>query len=329
MPQRYYRVFLPATAALSLAMGSAISQPLSKSSAQASPNKPIRLVTSDVGGGNDFIARLIVSGLTAGFGQPVVIENRPSGVIPGSIVSKATPDGYTLLIYGGTFWLGPLLQANVPYDVVKDFAPISLLTSSPNIMVVTPSFPANSVKELIAMAKAKPGSLNYASTAPGSAIHLAAELFKSAAGVDIVRIAYKGTGQAVNDVVAGQVHLMFPNAAAAAQLVRAGKLKALAVTSAKPSVLFPDLPTVSASGVPGYESGSAFGMFAPARTPASIVGRVNEQVVKALNKPDVREKFFNAANEVIGSSPEQLAATIRSEYARVGKVIKDAGIRAE
>ncbi len=330
MPLSYFRLCLPTTKVSAMSMTLLISM-LSATIAhgQAYPTKPIRIVTSDVGGGNDFIVRLIAPEMTAHLGQSVVIENRPSGVIPGSIVSKATPDGYTVLVYGGTFWLGPLLQSNVPYDILKDFAPITMLTNSPNILVVTPTFAATSVKELIALAKAKPGSLNYASTAPGSAIHLAAELFKSMAGVNIVRISYKGTGQAINDVIAGQVQMMFPNAASATQMIKTGRLKALAVTSAKPSALFPDLPTIAASGVPGYESGSAFGMFAPAKTPAAIIKRLNMETVRALNVPDIKEKFLRASNEVIGGTPEQLTATIKSETARVGKVVKEAGIRIE
>jgi tripartite-type tricarboxylate transporter receptor subunit TctC len=296
---------------------------------QSYPNRPIRIVTSEAAGGADFVARLVVSGLTTSLSQPVIVENRPGGVIPGSIVSKATPDGYTLLVYGGAFYLGSLFQSNVPYDVFKDFAPVTLLTSSPSVLVVNPSSPANSVKELIALARARPGTLNFASISPSSATTIAAVLFKSMAGIDIVDIPYKATSQAFTDLIAGQVQLMFPPAAAATPLVKAGRLKALAVTTAKASALFPELPTMAASGLPGYETGSTFAMFAPARTPAPVITRINQEVVKAINRPDIKEKFLGAANEVVSSSPEEMANKIKSEYARVGKLIKETGIRRQ
>ena len=292
------------------------------------PNRPVRIVTSEAGGGNDLQARLIARGISGRLGQQVIVENRPSGVIPGDIVSKAQPDGYTLLLYNNTLWIGPLIQST-PYDPVKDLSPITVVAHGPNVLVVNSLLPVKSVAELIALARAKPGELNYASSGTGASNHLAGELFKALAGVNIVRISYKGAGQALNDLIAGQVQLMFPTAGAAAPHVRSGKVKALAVTSAERSALTPELPTVAASGLPGYESIAIYGMFAPAGTPRTIIRKLNEEIVRALNTPDVKDKFASAGMEVAGGTPEQLAVTVKSEMARMSKVIKGAGIRNE
>jgi tripartite-type tricarboxylate transporter receptor subunit TctC len=294
--------------------------------AQEYPTRPVRIVTSEVGGGNDLQARMIARGLSASLGQQVIVENRPSGVIPGEIVSRASPNGYTLLLYNNTLWTGPLLQAT-PYDPVRDFAPVTTATIGPNVLVVNPASPANSVAELIALAKSKPGALNYASSGTGATNHLAAELFKTLAGVDIVRIGYKGAGPALNDLIANQIQVMFPTAGAAAPHVRAGRVKALAVTSAERSSIAPQLPTVAASGLPGYESLAIYGIFVPARTPRALVNRLNEEIVRVLNSADVKEKFFSMGMEAVGGTPEQLAAKVHSEMVRMGKVIRDAGIK--
>ena len=297
-------------------------------SGQDYPSKPVRIVTSGVGGGNDFIARLIAQGIGGGsLGQPVIVDNRASGSIPGEVVFKSPPDGYTLLVIGSSFLITPLLQ-NVPYDPVRDFLPITLISTSPNVVVVHPSLPVKSLKELIALAKAKPGELNYASTAPGSGSHLAAELFKAVASIDIMRINYKSTGAALINLIGGEVHLMFPSASSASTHVKSGKLKALAVTSAKPSALAPGLPTAAASGLSGYEVVSLDLMFAPAKTPAAIINRLNQEVVRTVNTANTKQAFFDAGLETLGSSPEEAAAAIRSETTLWGKVIKDAGIRA-
>jgi len=291
------------------------------------PVKPVRIVTSAVGGGNDFLARLLAQGLTGPLGQPVVVDNRAGGVIPGEVVSKSPPDGYTLLVAGGAFSIGPLLQ-ETPYDVVKDFAPIVLTGMSPSILIVHPSLPVRSVKELIALAKARPGELNYGSANTGGSAHLAAELFKSIAGVNIVRVAYKGNGPALTALLGGEVQLMFPNTPSAAPHVKSGKMRALAVTGSQPSALVPGLPTVSASGLPGYEAISIDAVYAPAKTPAAIIGRLNQEIARLLNRPDTKEKLLSVGVEVVASSPEQLAAAIKSEIALWSKVIKDAGITA-
>lgn len=296
-------------------------------SGQDFPNKLIRIVSTEAGGGADSNARPIAQKLAGNLGQQVIVENRP-GVTAAESVAKAPPDGYTLLVNGSSFWIGPLLQ-KAPYDPVSDFAPITLATTSPLLLVVHPSLRVKSVKELIALAKSKPGELNYGSSPAGSSAHLAAELFKSTAGVNIVRVPYKGGGPAVIDLVGGQVQLMFSVAGLVTPHVKSGRLRALGVTSAQPSALFPDLPTVAASGLSGYESVNRFAVLAPAKTPTVLINRLNQEIVRVLNSPDVKEKFLYAGVETVGSSPEQLAAAIKSEMATVGKVIKDAGIKLE
>ena len=295
------------------------------------PNKPIRMVTAASGGGIDFVVRLISPALSDSLGQQVIVDNRggANGIFAARAVATAPPDGYTLLIYASTIWLAPFFQQNVTYDPVRDFAPITLATKSSNILVVHPSLPVRSVKELIALAKARPGELNYASASTGGSPHLAAELFKAMAGVNIQRIAYRGSGPANIALVAGEVQLSFAVPASVAHYVKTGRLRALAVTSAEPSPLAPGLPTVAAAGLPGYESVTPVGMFAPAQTPATLINRLNQEIVRVLNRADIKEKFFNVGVETVGSSPEQFAAVVTSDMAKWGKVLKDAGIRVE
>jgi tripartite-type tricarboxylate transporter receptor subunit TctC len=297
--------------------------------AQNYPSKPIRIVVPGTGGGGDLAARVIGQGLTASWGQQVLVDNRPVGVIPGDVVAKAAPDGYTLLLSGITFWLAPLLQNNVPYDPEKDFLPIGLTVMSPNLMTVHPSIPATSVKEFIAFARSRPGQLNYASGAAGSSNHLSAELFNSMGKVKIVRVNYKNPGMAISDTVAGQVQVVFYNVASVLPYVKAGRLRALAVTSAKRSALAPEFPSVSEAGLPGYESVAMFGVFAPAKTSPAIVTQLNQEIVRYLGRPEVKEKFLGAGAETIPSSPQELAATMRSDIVKIGKVIREAGIRVE
>ena len=293
------------------------------------PAKPIRLVVPGTGNSFDIAARLIAQGISAPLGQPVIVDNRANGTIAAETVAKAPPDGYTLLVNGSNLWLLPFLQSNVPYDPVRDFLPITLTTRSPTILVVHPSLPVKSVRDLIALAKSSPGGMNYASGSTGSTNHLAAELFKSMAGVNIVRIGYKGSGPALVDLIAGHVQMMFSVTGSVAPHMKSGKLKALAVTSAQPSTLAPGLPTVAASGLPGFAAVSDAGMFAPAKTPTAIVTRLNQEIVRVLNSTEVKEKFLGTGVETVGSSPEQLAATVKADSARLGKLIKDAGIREE
>jgi tripartite-type tricarboxylate transporter receptor subunit TctC len=290
------------------------------------PTKPIRIVTGEPGGGSDFAARVVAQGMTPNLGQQVVVDSRASAVLV-ETVAKAAPDGYTLLFYGSSVWLAPLLRGSVNYDPIKDFAPVTIAIRAPNVLAVHPAVAANSVQELIALAKAKPGSLNYASVGSGSTAHLAGELFKSMAGVNIVHIPYKGGAPATNDLIGGQVQLMFGTANTIAPHLKSGRLRALAVTSPQPSELFPGLPTVAAAGLPGYESGTMQGLFAPAGTPAAVVNRLNQEAVIVLKRPEAKEKLFNGGVEVVASTPAEFAATIKSEMDRMGKVIKAAGIK--
>ena len=297
-------------------------------SGQDYPNKPVRIVTSGIGGGADFIARIVAQGIAGPLGQEVVVVNFPSGLIPGQTVSRAPADGYTLLITGNSLWLGRLLNDNVPYDGAKDFAPITWTSMAPNILVVHPALPVKSVKELIALAKARPGELNFTISSMGGSGHLATELFMTMAGVKLVRVAYKSGSQEITDLMSGQVQLAFSNAASVAPHLKSGRLKPLAVTSPKPTALFPDLPPVAAA-LPGYEAVAPIGMFAPAGTSGAIINRLNQETVRALSQPDVKQKLLNSGVEAVASSPEVLAAKIRSDIVKWGKVVKDAGIKAQ
>ena len=299
--------------------------------AQNYPTRPVRLVTAEPGGGNDFAARLIVQGLGGSLGQHMIVDNRggAGGLIAVNVALKAQPDGHTLLLYANNVWIIPLLRRSAPYDAVRDFVPITLAAKAPNAVVVHPSLPVKSIAQLIALAKARPGELNYGSGGNGSSTHLAVELFKSMAGVDIVRVVFKGNAPAQNALFSGEVQLMIAPAGSLASHLNSARLRALAVTSAQPSPLLPGLPTMAASGLPGYESMQIYGVFAPAKTPAAIVGRLNEEIVRVVQRPDVRDKFLAAGVEPVGSTPQELAATIKSEIVRIGKVIKDAGIRDE
>jgi len=319
MQIRSFNLWLPVAVA-ALTSGGAPAQPY--------PSRPVRIVTSEAGGSADFGARIIAQGLTSGLGQAVITENRPSGVTPADTVIKASPDGHTLLLYSNGLWTLPLIQS-VPYDPLRDLAPITTTTTAPNVLVVHPSVAANTVRQLIELARAKPGALNYASTSAGAANHLAGELFKSMAGVNIVRIPYKGTGHLLNAILAGEVQLTFTSGGSIAPHLKTGKLRGLAVASARPSELVPGLPTIADSGLPGYESMVITGIFAPAKTPAAVISRLNREIVQFLSVPDIRERLLRSGVETVGSSPAELAATIKTEISRMGKVIKEAGIRAD
>ena len=293
------------------------------------PRRPIRVVTAEPGGGNDFGARVIVQAIGGGLGQPMIVDNRggAGGLIAADIVAKATPDGHTLLFYANNVWIIPLLQSKVPFDAVRDFMPVSWVAKSTNVLVVHPSIPVKSVEDLIAYAKARPGVLNYGSGGNGSSTHLAVELFKSMAHVDIVRVTFKGNGPALNALFAGEVQMMIATAGTVTPHLNSGRLRGLAVTSPQPSPLAPGLPTIAAAGLPGYESLQIYSVFAPARVPTAIVKRLNEEIVRVLERQDVREKLLGNGMEPVGSTPQLLAETMKSEIVRIGKVIKDAGIR--
>ena len=296
--------------------------------AQNYPSKPVRVVTAEQGGGADLPLRFFVPGLVERLGQGVIVDNRGGTVtIPAEIVAKAPPDGYTVLFYGSPMWIIPLLLADAPYDPLRNFAPITLAFRTTNLLLVHPTMPAKSVGELIALAKAKPGVLNYGSGGTGSSTHLGPELLKSMAGIDIVRVPYKGAGPAVTGLIGGEVQLIITSTPVKAHL-QSGRLRALAVTSAEPSPLYPGLPTVAAT-VSGYESSVMFGFFAPAKTPSPIVDRLNRDLVRILGQPDIQERLLNTGSEAVASSPDQFVAAMKSDIARMGKVIKDSGIRAQ
>ncbi len=294
------------------------------------PSRPIRILASEPGGGIDYAARVVARGIAGPLGVSVIVENRggAGGLLAIKAAVDAQPDGYTLVLFGSTIWLFPFLRDNVGYDPVKDLAPISLAMSSPNIVVIHPSLPVHSIKDLIALAKAKPGQLNYGSSSIGASTHLAVELFKSMAGLDIVRVPYKGTAPALIGLTSNQVQVMFSTMTGAIPLIKAGKITALAVASAQPSALFPELPTVAAS-LPGYESASITALFAPAKTPAARIIRINQEVARYLRTPEAKEMLLKSNIEPIASSPQELTRTMKNEMARLGKVIKEQGIRDE
>lgn len=300
--------------------------------AQAYPTKPIRLIIPFApGGGNDVLGRLIGGKLSELIGQQVVIDNRAGagGTIGAELAAKAAPDGYTLVIgHIGTLAVNPTLYRRLPYDPLKDFQPVSLFAKVANMMVVHPSLPAKSVKELIALAKAKPGVLVYGSGGNGGAGHLATEYFKLLAKVDIRHIPYKGTGPALIDLLAGQTQLIFAGIPGTVPHVRAGKLRPLAVSTSARLAIFPDVPTV-AETVPGYEATQWYGVLAPAGTPAAVVSRLNKEIARALKDPQLEERLVASGSEPLPSTPEAFSAFIKSEISRWEPVIKAAGIRVD
>jgi tripartite-type tricarboxylate transporter receptor subunit TctC len=291
--------------------------------AQEFPTKPIRIITGTPGGGNDITSRQIGQGIAGVVGQQVIVENRPSALIA-ETVTKAPPDGYTLMVQGATVWLTPLLQ-KVNYDVVAGFTPLTLISRDVFVVVVHPSLPVKSVKELIDLAKARPGELNYSVGTPGGSTTLSGALLKSMTGVNMAGIPY--SGPLITPVVSGEVHFTILEPGVVMPHVKSGRLRALAVTSAQPSALVPGMPTVSASGVPGYESVGMTGIFAPAKTPAAIVSRLNQEVVRFLSRPEIKEQFLHRGAEVVASTSEQFASVMKSDIEKWGKVIRDAGIK--
>jgi tripartite-type tricarboxylate transporter receptor subunit TctC len=301
--------------------------------AQAYPTKPIRLiVTFAAGGGTDLAARAVAPKLAEALGQPVVVENRAgaNGAVGAEATAKSPADGYTLMVgAAGTLAVAPHLNAKLPFDTFKDFAPVSLLATSAFVVSVNPSVKAQSIRELVALAKASPGSLTFGSSGTGGAPQLAGELFKSQAGVNLLHVPYKGLGPAITDLLGGQIQVVFADVGLVTAHLKAGRLRGLAITSATRSSMLPDLPTVSESGVPGYAAGTWYGVFAPAGTPGAIVARLSEEVRRALALPEVRAALVAQGVEAAGNSPEQYAAFLREEYAKWGRVIAEAGIRAE
>jgi len=297
------------------------------------PAKPIRLIVPfAAGGGNDSVARLVGKHLSDSLGQQLVIDNRPGagGVLGAELAARATPDGYTLFLGGvGSHAVNPNLNDSLPYDPIRDFAPVALLAQAPLVLVVHPSVPAESIKAFVALARSRPGQLNYASNGNGSSSHLAAVMFDSMTGVDMVHVPYKGLSPALTDLLSGRVQLMFSSVVAILPHIKAGKLRGLAVTGSRRLASMPDLPTIAESGLPGYEASSWYGVLAPAGTPREIVARLNAELVKALAQPEVRTSLLAEGAEPIGGSPEQFASHIRSEMERLGKLIREAKIRLE
>ena len=302
--------------------------------AQGYPNRPVRLIVGfPPGGGTDVVARIIAPRLSEFLGQPVVIENRPgaTGTVAAGMVAKSPADGYTLMMgHVSVNAIAPSLFPQLPYDVIRDFAPVTLTASVPHFVVVHPSLPVKSVKELIAYAQAHPGKLSFPSAGNGSTPHLAGEMFKSMAGVDLVHVPYKGTGQSMQDLLAGQHQVAFDTMPASAPYVRAGRLRVLAVSSAKRVPEFPDVPTVDEAGVPGYVITTWYGVFAPAGTPAGIVNRLHAEITKAMQAPETHAKLKEiGVDDTITHSPEAFAALVRADTARYAKVVKDAGLRID
>ena len=297
------------------------------------PSKPIRLVIPfPAGGATDILGRIVAGELNKAFGVSVIPDNRAGagGNIGTEAVARSAPDGYTLLMCTvGTQSINASLYSKVAFDPIKDFAPVTLVATVPNVLVVNPSVKANNVKELIALAKSQPGRLNYGSSGNGSSVHLSGELFKSMTGVFMTHIPYRGSAPAVADLLAGQVDLMFDNLPSVMPHIKAGKLRALAVTTARRSVSLPDVPTIAEAGVPGYEATSWFGVVAPAGTPAPVVARLQQTIAKALGAPEVREKLSGQGAEPVGNSPEAFAQYIRAEIAKWAKVIKVSGAKVD
>src|SRR4051812_28311244 len=301
--------------------------------ALAYPEKPIRLVCPiPPGGTTDLIARLLAQKLTDSLGQQVIVDNRggAGGIIGTEMVARSAPDGYTLLMGSmTTHAVNPAFHKNLSYDAVKSFQPVSRIIAAPQLLVVHPSVAATSVKELIALAKAKPGQLTYATASMGTAPHLAYELFKSMAGVNIVGVPYKGSGPSIVDLLGGQVQSMITGIIVLMPHVKSGKLRALAVTSPARAPVMPDLPTVAESGLPNFDVRVWFGAFLPAGTPQSIVTLLNGQIRKIVEAPDVRQRLIEQGADPVSDTPEQFAAYVKSELARWTKVVKDTGARIE
>ena len=295
---------------------------------QAFPSKPVRIVTAESGASGDLVSRVIAQALAANLGQSVIVDNRPSGAIPCDIVAKAPPDGYTMLHFTNSTWTLPLMQ-RATYDPIRDFAPVTLTVKSVSVLVVHPSLPLKSVADLIAYAKARPGDLNYASGGTGGAGHLSAELFKSMAEVDLVRIHYKGGGPALNALLGNQVQLGFLSAGSVIPHVKSGRLRALAVSGPQRSALLPEVPTVAESGFPGYEDYTWIAAFAPAGTPRAIVDTLNTEIDRVLRLPDVKERLAVLAFEYTPNTPPQFAEYVRKEVAKWGKVVKSSGARVD
>jgi tripartite-type tricarboxylate transporter receptor subunit TctC len=317
-------------ATLAFAVATMATQP---AEAQGYPSKAIRVVVPFApGGGADVVGRLVAQKLTEGFKQQAIVENRAgaAGRVGAEQVAKSGPDGHTLLLATSSLMItAPALYGKLSYDVQKDFAPVALVAAGSYVLVVHPSVPARTVRELISLARSKSGALNYASSGPGGPAHLAGELFKAMAGVNMVHVPYKGSAPGTIAVLAGETDLMFSNISPAVPAIQSKRLRAIAITSAKRSSIIPALPTIAESGLPGFNVETFYGVLAPAGTPRDIVGRLNTEIVKAFDSADVRKRLESDGSEVLVSSPDAFAKVITDETAKWTKVIRDAGIKPE
>ncbi|MDM0069822.1 tripartite tricarboxylate transporter substrate binding protein [Variovorax sp. J31P207] len=322
LKRRSFAMAAAATAVLALS-------PLAASAQAAFPSKPITIIVPfSAGGTTDILARVVGLYMSRDLGQPVVVDNRAGagGNIGGQAAARSPADGYTLFMGTvGTHAINQSLYKKMPFDPIKDFAPLTRVAMVPNLLVANPSQPFKNVKEMIAYAKANPGKINFGSSGNGSSIHLSGELFKQMAGVDMQHVPYRGSAPAVSDLLGGQIAIMFDNMPSAIPHVKGGKLRALAVTTAKRSPALPDVPTIAEAGVPGYEATSWFGLLAPAGTPAPVVAKLNASILKALADPEVKKKLAEQGAEPHGEKPEQFAAFIESETLKWGKVVKESG----
>ena len=316
----------------SLAVAAAGALPLG-ALAQNFPTKPITIIVPfSAGGTTDILARIVGQGLTTELGQSVVVDNKPGagGNIGGSLAAKAAADGYTLFMGTvGTHAINQSLYKKMPFDPVKDFAPLSRVATVPNLLVAHPSQPFKTVKEMIAYAKANPGKITFGSPGSGASPHVSGELFKSMTGTDLLHIPYKGSAPAMTDLLGGQTSVMFDNMPSAIQHVRSGKLRPIAVTTAKRSPELPNVPTIAEAGVPGYEATSWFGMFAPAGTPKPVLDKLHAALIKVLNQADVKKKIAEQGGDVVAETPAQFAAFIQAESVKWGKVVKESGATAD
>jgi tripartite-type tricarboxylate transporter receptor subunit TctC len=291
------------------------------------PSRPVRIVTSTPGGGNDFLARIVAPPLSNAIGQQIIVDNRPSRLV-GGIAARSTPDGYTLVVGGSTMQYTPLME-KIDYNAITDFTPVSLLERSPNVLVASPALKVSNVSELVALARAKPGVLNYGTGASGASLHLAAELFMIATNTRLARVPYKATGPAVLGLLTNEVQVVFATAGSVVPLLKDGKLKALGVTTAKPTPLVPGIPTIAQQGVPGFELVTIGFILAPARTPQSIVKILNQHVVKLMQQPDVKERLAAGGSDASSSSPEELGRFMREDDLRMRKLFKQLGLSAD
>jgi tripartite-type tricarboxylate transporter receptor subunit TctC len=295
--------------------------------AQTYPTRPVRIVTSTPGGGNDYLARIIAPALSTTLGQQVIVDNRPSRFV-GGIVARATPDGYTLVVGGGTMQFVPLLE-RADYDILTDFAPISQLERSPNVLVVNPSLKVNSVKELIAIARSKPGALLYGTGGSGASLHVAGELFMIQSNTRIMRVPYKSTGPALLGLLTNEVHMVFATPGGLMSHIKDGKLKALGVTSAQPFPLIPGVPTIASQGLPDFDLDTIGFIMAPLKTPPHLVKLLNQHVLRIMHTADVKERMAGGGSEVVTSTPQELAAKLKADDAKMRKLYQHIGLTPE